>query len=146
MSSLRDHAATARWRLANGRVRASNAWHRAAGRHIQASRTGLSNWRNRRTIQRGRTPRWERVTAEVKSRAPVYRNRINPAHGNPHKADARLHRTANEGLRRMKETYGPARAREQVRVDRIKASSRAREGQYREAARVARRHLKGRSR
>ena len=68
--------------------------------------TRISNWRNRRTIARGRMPRWERVTAEVKSRTPVYRNRVNPAHGNPHKADARLHRTANQGLARMRQDRG----------------------------------------
>jgi hypothetical protein len=72
--------------------------------------TRIRNWRNQRTIERGRMPRWERVTAEVKSRMPVYRNRINPAHGNKHREDARLHRTGNEGLKRMKETHAPVRA------------------------------------
>ena len=89
MSTIRDYAsdAPAYARLAANRirVRTSNAWHRTAGRRIQGARTGISNTRNRRTIERGRAPRLTGVRAATASRTPIYRNRINRAHGNPHR-------------------------------------------------------------
>lgn len=107
MSSFRDHVSDvpARTRIAANRVRvgASNAWYRAAGRRLHGARASVSNWRNRRTIERGRAPRSSAVNAAVSSRVPVYRNRVNPAHGNRHREDARLHRTGNESLARMRQ-------------------------------------------
>ena len=70
-----------RWRLANGRVHASNAWYRAAGRRIHGTRQQYRNWLNRRAIARGKGPLPGRVTSAIGSRTPVYRNRINPATG-----------------------------------------------------------------
>ena len=102
MSKIRDHVSDLRWRAANGRVKVSNAWYRAAGRRIDGARQEASNRKNRRTIERGKAPRRDRVAAEVTSRTPVVRNRINPAHGNPHREDARLHRTGNESLARRR--------------------------------------------
>ena len=106
MSKFRDHVSDVpvRTRIAANRVHvaASNAWHRAAGNRIHGARIGISNRRNRRAIERGRAPRLTGVNAVVSSRLPVYRNRVNPAHGNRHREDARLHRTGNEGLARMK--------------------------------------------
>jgi len=108
MSKFRDHVSDvpARARIAANRARigVSNAWYRTAGRRIQGARTGISNARNRRTLERGRAPRSSAVNATVSSRMPVYRNRINRAHGNPHREDARLHRSGNEGLARMAAT------------------------------------------
>ena len=132
MSKISDHVSDipAKTRIAASRVRtgASNAWHRAAGNRIHGARIGLSNARNRRTIERGRAPRISGVRAAVSSRLPVYRNRINRAHGNPHQEDARLHRTGNEALARMKADRTPggiradrgrqAAARAQVRAGR----------------------------
>jgi hypothetical protein len=102
MSKIRDHLSDLRWRAANGRVKASNAWWRTAGRRIDGARQQASNEKNRRTIARGKAPRRDRVAAEVKSRTPVYRDRVNPAHGNKHREDARLQRTGNEGLARQR--------------------------------------------
>jgi hypothetical protein len=118
MSSLRDHVSDvpARTRIAANRVRAgaSNAWHRAAGNRIHGARTGLSNARNRRTLERGRAPRLTGANAAVSSRLPVYRNRVNRATGNKHREDARLHRSGNESLARM----APQRRRDASRATR----------------------------
>jgi hypothetical protein len=75
------------------------------------TRTRISNWRNTRTIRRGRVPYWQRGTAELKSRAPGYRDRVNPATGRPHRDDARLRRTGDAGLARMRARRGAPRAR-----------------------------------
>jgi hypothetical protein len=101
MSKVRDHLSEARWHLAKGRVKVSNAWYRAAGRRIQGARTGISNARNRRTIERGRAPRLDGAAAAVTSRTPVIRGRINPATGRRRRDDAMMHRSRNEGLARM---------------------------------------------
>ena len=118
MSKIRDHVSDvpARTRIAANRVRvgASNAWHRAAGNRIRGARTGLSNRRNQRTLERGRAPRLTGARAAISSRLPVYRNGVNPAHGNPHREDARLHRTGNESLARM----APQRRRDASRATR----------------------------
>ena len=110
---IRDHLSDLRWRAANGRVKASNAWYRAAGRRIQGARQQASNERNRKTIERGRAPRRERAASEVKSRTPFYRDRVNPAHGNKHREDARLHKGRDESLARWKRerTAAPTRQR-----------------------------------
>ena len=50
MPSPRDYLSDARWYLAKGRVRVSNAWYRAVGERVQAARTGFRNRRNARTI------------------------------------------------------------------------------------------------
>ena len=102
MSIIRGHFSALRWRAANGRTKASNAWYRTVGRRVQGARTAASNRKNRRIIERGKAPRRDRVAAEIKSRTPIYRNRVNPAHGNKHREDARLHRAGNESLARMK--------------------------------------------
>lgn len=95
--SLRDrwrHSAT-RWRLGNGRVHASDAWYRVAGRRIQGTRQQYRNWLNGRAHARGKAPLPDRATRAVGSRTPVYRNRVNPATGRPRRDDAhsRLQRT-----------------------------------------------------
>jgi hypothetical protein len=101
VNSPRDHLSALRWRLGNGRVNVSNAWHRAAGHRIHGARGGIGNARSRRTLERGRAPRLTGANAAVSSRLPVYRSRVNPATGRPHRDDARLHRTGNEGLARL---------------------------------------------
>ena len=103
MSKIRDHVHDLRWRAANGRVKASNAWWRAAGRRIDGARTEASNRKNRRTLERGKAPRRDRVAAEVTSRTPVVRDRVNPAHGNKHREDVRLHKSRDAGLAWMKQ-------------------------------------------
>jgi hypothetical protein len=98
-----QHSAT-RWRLGNGRVRVSNAWYRAAGRHVQGARVRVSNWRNHRTWDRGRRDAARRAADQVRSRAPVYRDRINPGTGRPHRDDARLGRISDRSLARMRDS------------------------------------------
>lgn len=63
--------------------------------------TRISNWRNRRTIERGRRPRTTQAADQVRSRAPLYRDRVNPATGRPHRDDALLGRTSDRALARM---------------------------------------------
>jgi len=120
-ASLRDRSASLRWRLADGRTHASNAWYRAAGRRISGARTGISNARNRRAIDRGRASRIDGAIAAVTSRTPVVRGRINPATGRKRRDDAMMHRTRNEGLSRMKEhrpvTVGSQIERGLARID-----------------------------
>ena len=101
MSTARDRLHDLRWHAANGRTRASNAWYRAAGRRIQGARTGVSNWRNQRTLERGRRPRTTQGADAVRSSVPVYRNRINPATGRTHRDDRSLGRTTDRSLARM---------------------------------------------
>lgn len=105
MASIRDHVSDipVRTRLAANRARvgASNAWYRAAGRRISGTRTGLSNWRNQRTLDRGRRPRTTQAADAVRSSAPVYRNRVNPATGRPHRDDRSMGRTSDQSLARM---------------------------------------------
>ena len=75
---------------------------RSPRHHYQSWAQGRRNERNRKTIERGKAPRRDRVAAEVKSRTPIYRDRINPAHGSKHREDARLHKTGNESRARQK--------------------------------------------
>ena len=142
MSKIRDHVSDipVRTRIAASRVRAGvgNAWHRAAGNRIHGARIGLSNARNRRTIERGRAPWLTGVNAAVSSRLPVYRNRINRATGRKHRDDGFMHRTRDEGLARMKanaplgpDAYrpAPAGARPAIRMDVPPRPERGRAGQ-----------------
>ena len=99
--SARDHLDDLRWRAANGRVHASNAWYRAAGRRISGARTGISNWRNQRTIDRGRRPRTTQAADTIRSSVPVYRDRIDTGTGRPHRDDRDLGRTSDQSLARM---------------------------------------------
>ena len=102
MSRLRDYAHDF-WRvyLPNARTRASNAWHRAAGRHLQGQRTGFSNWRNNRAIQRGRRDLPARTGDQVRSRMPVVRDRINRATGRPHRDDRAMGQASDRTLARL---------------------------------------------
>ena len=96
MSTFRDYASDApvyaRLAANRARVHASNAWHRAAGRHIQGGRARLSSWRNRRAIARGRRDVVARAGAQVRTRTPVLRNRIDPSTGRPNRDARRLGR------------------------------------------------------
>jgi hypothetical protein len=83
------------------RTRASNAWHRAVGRHVQGGRTRLSNWRNRKALERGRRDIPARVADQVRSRTPVVRDRVNRATGRPHRDDARMGRLSDQSLARQ---------------------------------------------
>lgn len=121
MSKIRDHLSDLRWRAANGRVKASNAWWRVAGRRIDGARQEASNRKNRRTIERGKAPRRDRVAAEVKSRTPIYRDRVNPAHGNKHREDARLHKSGNESLARQKEVLERVQPKGRDRANHVRA-------------------------
>jgi hypothetical protein len=104
MNSPRDHLSALRWRAANGRVHASNAWYRAAGRRVSGARAEHRNRVNRRAIDRGRATRLDGAVAVLTSRTPVVRDRINPATGRRRRVDAMMHRTRNEGLARMAPT------------------------------------------
>ena len=63
---------------------------------------GRSNRRNRRTLERGRTPWTSGVSAAVSSRMPFYRNRINRSTGRRNRDNGYMHKIRNEGLARLK--------------------------------------------
>jgi hypothetical protein len=69
--------------------------------HVTGNRQRLSNWRNRRTLERGRRPRATQAADAARSSVPVYRNRVNPATGRPHRDDRQLGRTTDQSLARM---------------------------------------------
>lgn len=104
MNSPRDHIAALRWRAANGRVHASNAWYRAVGRRIQGARGQLANTRAARAHQRGRRDLPRRTADTLRSSLPVVRNRIDPATGHPNRDSRHLGRTTDASLARMKAT------------------------------------------
>jgi hypothetical protein len=108
VSRARDYMSDLRrYYLPAARTRASNAWHRAAGQHIQGARGRFSNWRNQRAWDRGGRDLPCRAGDQARSRTPVVRNRINPATERPHRDDRQLGRTADRSLARM----APARRR-----------------------------------
>jgi hypothetical protein len=84
---LRGYLGEAHYRIGNGSAHLSNAWYRAAGKRIQAARTRVSNYRNRRDVARGRTSKLEQAAWTARSRVPVYRDRVNPATGRAHEYD-----------------------------------------------------------
>ncbi len=108
MSRTRDYLSDMRrYHLPNARTHASNAWHRAAGRHIQSARGGFANWRNQKAWERGRRDVPARVGAQVRSRTPVVRNRINRGTGRPHRDDRHMGRLSDQSLARFKRTTPP---------------------------------------
>ena len=66
-----------------------------------ATNTRFWNWRNRRTLDRGKRDLPARAGDQIRSRAPVVRSRINPATGRPHRDDRDLGRTTDQSLARM---------------------------------------------
>jgi hypothetical protein len=115
MSKVRDYVSDAPVyaRIGANRihVRASNAWHRAAGHRIQeargrlsnarAARGRLSNARAARARQRGRRDLPRRAADNIRSSAPVYRNRVDPSTGRPNRDSRQIGRTIDESLARM---------------------------------------------
>ncbi len=87
--SLRSRwrTSTTRWRLDGARVQVSNAWYRAAGRHIHGTRQQYRNWLSGRARARGKAPLPDRITRGIGSRVPAVRDRINPATGRPRWTD-----------------------------------------------------------
>jgi hypothetical protein len=129
----RWQSSATRWRLDGARVRLGNAWYRAVGRRISGTRTGFSNWRNRRTLQRGRRDAAARLGDQVRSRTPVLRARINPATGWPHRDDRKIGRAQDQSLsrrralREFRATHPaaiPARAADNQRHVRARLASR----------------------
>ena len=103
---IRDYPGNVRARTGTGivyraHVAASNAWYRVAGRRISGARMGVSNWRNQRTLERGRRPRTTQAADAARSSVPLYRDRINPGTGRPHRDDRQLGRTSDASLARM---------------------------------------------
>jgi hypothetical protein len=119
------------WRLANGRVRASNAWYRTVGRRMSGSRIRFSNWRHRRAMVRGRVARADRWVLQARSHVPVYRDRINRATGRPHRDDGRMARMHDESL------AGISRKLRQAAALREQAQGRAAGNQYFVRAKLA---------
>ena len=113
----RWQSSATRWRLGNGRVRVSNAWHRAAGNRIHGGRQGYRNWLNRRARARGKAPLPDRITRGIGSRVPAVRDRINPATGRPRWTDRsdgalarwRADRERTQGPRDARDGAGPGR-------------------------------------
>ena len=106
MSTFRDYASDApvyaRLAANRARVHASNAWHRAVGRHVQGSRTRFWNWRSQKAFARGRRDVPARTGDQLRSRVPVYRDRVNPATGRQHRDDVRLGRSMDGALAAFK--------------------------------------------
>lgn len=99
MSKPRDYLSDLRrYYLPAARTRVSNAWHRAAGRHVQGGRARFWNWRSQKAFARGRRDIPARAADQVRSRVPVYRDRVNPATGRRHRDDVRLGRGMDQGL------------------------------------------------
>ena len=102
MSTIRDYLSDAPVyaRLAANRVRvhASNAWHRAIGRHIQTQRARFRNFRTTRDIRRGRRDIATRAGDQVRSRTPVLRNRIDPSTGRQNRDARRIGRQRDVSL------------------------------------------------
>jgi hypothetical protein len=92
MSKVRERAANARY----------IARHPVKMVRYSATNTRWHNWRNGAAIERGRAPRLDGAVAAVTSRAPVVRDRVNPATGRKRRDDAMMHRSRNEGLARSK--------------------------------------------
>jgi hypothetical protein len=102
--SIRDRIAAARFDLANSRP-ARHIRNRAyAIRHVKHGPAMARYWnaRNTRAIARGRGPVRSRAAAQVTSRTPVVRDRINPATGSPRRDDARMNRLGDQSLARFK--------------------------------------------
>lgn len=77
-----------------------------------ATATRISNWRNQRSIERGRRDLPRRISDQVQSRAPVLRSRISPATGRPHRMDAEFGRLSDQSLARMKDVRQSLATRE----------------------------------
>lgn len=99
------------WHLRKIAVRLSDARYRAtrvAGRPFRAVTRrafpeGVGNWRRRRFAETGKGYRAERATRRLRSSAPVYRDRVNPATGRARRDDAELYRRRDAALARMRE-------------------------------------------
>jgi hypothetical protein len=102
VSTPRDHLTALRWRAANGRTRVSNAWYRLAGRRVSGARTRVSNWRNRRTLERGRRDLPARAADGLRSSLPVYRNRTDRRTGRPNRDAREIGKRNGESLARMR--------------------------------------------
>jgi hypothetical protein len=102
MSKTRKPAGALRWNLAKGRVRVSNAWHRAAGNRIQGARGRLANARAARARQRGRRDLPRRAADNLRSSLPIVRDRIDPSTGRPNRDSRQMGRTLDESLARRK--------------------------------------------
>jgi hypothetical protein len=88
---------------------------RWARSHATGNRQRLSNWRNRRTLERGRRPRTTQAADAARSSVPVYRNRINRGTGRPHRDDRDMGRTMDQSLDRMARNRQADRARGRAR-------------------------------
>ena len=95
---LHDIPVYARLAANRTRVGVSNAWHRAAGRHVQGGRARISNWRNRRAIAQGRRDVAARTGDQVRSRTPVLRDRIDRSTGRPNRDARRIGRQRDVSL------------------------------------------------
>ena len=67
-----------------------------------ATNTRFWNWRNQRTLTRGKRDIPARIGDQVRSRVPVLRNRINRGTGRPHRDDRDMGRLSDKSLARTK--------------------------------------------
>jgi hypothetical protein len=67
---------------------------------LTGNRTRVRNWLNRRAWARGLAPLPDRVSRQVSPRVPVYRNRINPGTGRPHRDDRQTGAVQDRALAR----------------------------------------------
>jgi hypothetical protein len=101
---LRDYLHDAPWYLHKATLPVRNGLYRAS-RPLRTARATLRNNRNRRTVARGRRPFLERTGSRIGSRMPLYRARINPATGRPHRDDARIGRVTDRSLLRLRDAH-----------------------------------------
>lgn len=112
MSTPRDYLSDLRrYYLPKAGTRARDAWHHAAGRHIQGDRARISNWRNAKARARGRRDIAARAADQVRSRTPVVRNRIDRSTGRPNRDARRMGRLSDQSLARFKRTMPAPAAR-----------------------------------
>lgn len=62
-------------------------WQYGATRPLRTVAGRVGNWRRRRFVETGKGFALERATRPLRSALPVYRDRINPATGRPHRDD-----------------------------------------------------------
>ena len=85
-----------------------------------ATNTRFWNWRNRRTLDRGKRDLPARAGDQIRSRTPVVRSRVNPATGRPHRDDRNMGRLSDQSLARM----APQRRRDAQAAGRTRGRTR----------------------
>jgi hypothetical protein len=111
MSRLSDYLHDAPWYLHKATVPVRNAAYRAT-RPLRTVQGRVGNWRRARFVRTGKGYWLERATRGVRSKLPVYRDRVNPATGRPRRDDAEIYGRRDKRLAHARQggTFDPSRA------------------------------------